>query len=1059
LDPGSPLYNEPVLLLRFAGFLDESTLQQALGEILRRHEVLRTTFTEKNGKPYQVIHPLVNLPLCHIDLQALSESEQEAEVDRLALEEAWHPFDLRQGPLFRATLLRLEEERHVLLIARHHIVFDGGSLGILIQELVSHYDAFVHGSPSPLPDLEIQYADFALWQKKWVEKNVQEAQLAYWKERLKKPPEIQLLSDAPISPIRDYEGGRESVVLGQSLVESLENLSRQQESTLFMTLLAAFQVLLFRWSGQEDIIIGTPIARRDRMEVQPLIGYFLNTLVLRTDLGRNPNFLELLKRVRGTALSAYAHQDLPFGKLVETLKPERCPGRNPFFDVWINFREVPRGARKFGDLSISEIKLIEPISKFWMTLYIEEHDDGFHLELVYQRAMFSQASMVGFLAQLEFLLEQIVADPQKPIDSYSLVTAKAKRFLPDPSVPLAPPKQDLVMAMFSDCKAQFPTHPAVCQNQRVWTYEELDTRVQGLAETLARRGLQKGEVVGLLGPSSFGLIVSMMAVLLRGGIFLTLDSNLPLHRLLIMVREARSRHLVLIGDHPLEEMSFQEANFQTVTRVSSFEGLPENVDEGRQAQTLPQVDPEDPAYIFFTSGTTGMPKGVLGSHKGLSHFVNWERETFSVGPHDRVAQLIGLSFDALLRDVFVPLTSGAALCLPDDSDGIGSYRVFSWLEKERISIAHTVPSLAYSWLDDHTTGLTLRTLRCLFFAGEPLTGVFVRRWREAFPESGVIINLYGPTETTMVKCFFMVPQEIPQGMLPGGKPLPDTQVLVLSGHNTLCGPGEVGEIVLRTPFRTLGYINGSADNDAPFVNNPFRNDPQDLIYRTGDRGRYRPDGLMEVLGRMDHQVKIHGVRVELDEISAVLEQHQSVQSAVVLAREDKPGLIRLVAYICLPGDHTLPSVQLRDFLRERLPLTMIPSIFVVLETLPLTPSGKVDRRALPVPDEQDGSQKEVGSVPPRTEMERLLAEIWCEELGIEEVSVYDNFFDLGGHSLLSIKVIARLEDLLGWSLNPREFLYQSLGQVAVTCETRKAEGCPSKRSSSIWRRFVGMMGR
>jgi amino acid adenylation domain-containing protein len=533
----------------------------------------------------------------------------------------------------------------------------------------------------------------------------------------------------------------------------------------------------------------------------------------------------------------------------------------------------------------------------------------------------------------------------------------------------------------------------------------------------------------------------MMAAFLSGGVLLPIDPTLPLNRQRLMLREAEAKYILCSDDRRLEAELAEEFAALPVIRVDFDSGRPVGP-EGSwnlDAIRLPALAPEDPAYIFFTSGTTGVPKGVLGLHKGLSQFLAWQRETFDIGPGDRSAQLTALSFDVILRDVFTPLTSGATLCLPEKEDDLAPDQVLRWLEREDITMLHIVPARAQSWLAQVSADVSLHTLRWAFFAGEALTEGLVRRWRQTFPEAGQVVNLYGPTETTMVKCFYQVPGQIPPGVQPVGWSLPESQALVFGENNQLCGVGEPGEIVLRTPFRTLGYLNAPEENARRFIPNPYRDDEADLLYRTGDLGRYRPDGALEILGRTDHQVKIRGVRIEPDEVNAVLSQYPAVTASVVIACQDAQGQNSLAGYVVPSEPDQISIPELRSHLSSQLPAVMVPSAFVFLERLPLTPNGKVDRRALPPPDHR-AARVEESLVAPRTPVEEALAEIWSQLLGLERVGIRDSFFDLGGHSLLATQVVARVRDTFQIDLPLRRFFQTpTVADLAVVVLQMQAE--------------------
>ncbi|MFN6500470.1 MAG: amino acid adenylation domain-containing protein [Nostoc sp. DedQUE01] len=1009
---------------RLRGELNVGVLQQALDAIVVHHEALRTNFIKSpDGSPIQVISKPRS-----VELKVIKVTQEQAEF--LLTQEAQPPFNLESDLMLRATLLQIEEHEQILLLVMHHIASDGWSMGILWQQLVAVYEAFLNGKLSPLAKLPIQYADFAVWQHQWLSGEILSSQVNYWKTQLTGANTVlELPTDRPRPPVQTYQGAAQSLMLPQSLSASLTELSRQEGVTLFMTLLAAFGTILHRYSGQEDILIGSPIAGRNRSEIEGLIGFFINTVVLRTDFSGNPSFRSVLSRVRQMALGAYAHQDMPFEKLVEELQPERDTSRNPLFQVWFNMLNLRDIQLEIPGVAVEPIPMLETASKFDLTLYVTEHNQGIKLDLVYNTDLFTPERMMEMLYQFHHLLNQIVAAPENQISLYSLVTPQARFLLPEPKAVLPEPEYELVTTMFTSWVNSVPENSALHQGSRTWNYGQLGKIAQGLAEALLSQGVQRGDVVAVFGTRSFGLIASMTAVLLSGGVLLTLDPKLSTdtfgglcQRHQLMLREAKAKYILYIDSQTQQDRDIAESLISICVNPDTGEiiNLPQS---STQTVNLPQITGDDAAYIFFTSGTTGVPKGVLGCHKGMAHFLNWQRQTFKIGQQDRVAQLTGLSFDVVLRDIFLPLTSGATLYLPEEGDNLEPTRILRYLEDERISVLHTVPSLAESWLANVPSGVFLRNLRWLFFAGEPLKETLVLRWRDAFPESGEIVNLYGPTETTLAKCYYRIPIECTPGVQPVGSSLPETQALVFTPNHQPCGIGEPGEIVIRTPFRSLGYINAQQENRSRFVKNPFGNDEEDLLYYTGDRGCYRPDGSLEILGRKDHQVKIRGIRIEPGEIETVLAQHPDVLQTVVIAREDVPGDLRLVAYIIPNQDSVITISEIRRFLSTKLPQYMLPSAFVLLEAMPLTPNGKVNRRALPAPD-LSRQEPEGTFVAPRNEVERQLTEIWEQLLGVQPIGIQDNFFELGGHSLLAVKLFWQIEKTFNQNL-PLAILFQS----------------------------------
>jgi len=1013
LEPGSYAYHI-CKAIRLRGALDGEGLRQALDAIVERHEPLRTCFVAPDGVPRQAILPHQPFVMPLVDLSGRSPADQEAALQQILTQEEQRPFDLTTDVMLRATLVRLQAEEHVLQVVVHHIASDGLSMEVLFRELRELYQSFRDGQSNPLPALAVQYADFAEWQRQWFSGEVLEQHLAYWKETLQGITPLELPTDYPRPATQTYSGQSHTRLLSGNLAQALKRVSQQEGATLFMTLLAAFNLLLGRLAGQEDVVVGTPIAERDRPELEPLIGFFINTVVLRTDLSQEPSFRELLGRVRKAALGAYAHQAMPFEKLVEELHPERDLSRTPIFQVWFNMFNFEGIPVELADLQVESLSIAEPASKFDLTLYVGEKGDELWVNLVSNADLFSAARMDEVLAQFEHLLVQIAQNPAQPIAAYSLVTPQAQSLLPSPQLALPEPYQTPVPVLIQQWAKDQPQQVAIAQGDQTWTYEELVSRATAIAQELIYQGVQPGQRVAVTGDRSFGLMASLLGVFLSGGVLLTLDPALPLNRQQIMLDTAEAGILITVAPTPTASMDL--AVLLGHLRVAPDTGKPLQGDFSGVAELpLPTLSPDQPAYVFFTSGTTGTPKGVLGVHKGLAHFLDWQRQTFSIGMGDRVAQRTGLSFDVVLRDIFLPLTSGATLCLPCPEDEATPTSMLSWLEEQRITVMHLVPTLAKTWLMEMSPGVTLQHLRWTFFAGEPLSAQLVQQWRTTFPQTGALINLYGPTETTLAKCYHRVDHPPLPGVQPVGRPLPQTQALVLSTTHQLCGIGEVGEIVLRTPFRTLGYLNASQEQQSRFAPNPFRQDEQDLLYYTGDLGRYRPDGVLDILGRRDHQVKIRGVRIELGEIEAALNRHPSVKQCVVMAREDEPGDKRLVAYVVTHAPEQADPREWRQFLQQTLMNSMVPSAFIPMETIPMTPNGKIDRRALPKPQVADVAIAET-YVAPRTPVEQQLTQIWSDLLGIHPIGVTDNFFDVGGHSLLAVRLTSQIEKQFGVKL-------------------------------------------
>jgi len=645
-----------------------------------------------------------------------------------------------------------------------------------------------------------------------------------------------------------------------------------------------------------------------------------------------------------------------------------------------------------------------------VTLTLDDEGSGLVLRLGYNGHHFRKERMIEWLAQYQLLVEQASKSPSESVLDYSLVTQLGRAMLPDPSRPIEKPRYPLLTDAFVACAEKRPRAVAIRQSGRAWTYSELDQASAALAENLCQRGVSAGDVIAVTGQRSFAIVSSMLGVFRSGGILLTIDPKLPLERQKVMLEQTASKYLVCVGSAcDLAASSVEVIPVDAMTGAVGGTTM-----DGALAARLPILDPGSPAYVFFTSGSTGIPKAVLGRHEGLGHFLDWQRRTFEIQPDDRASQLTALSFDVVLRDMFLALTSGATLCIPAEGDVIDPSKILTWMETEGITVLHVVPSLARLWLSQVPPGVRLPQLRRVFFAGEPLTDVLVDRFREAFGNKAMVTNLYGPTETTLAKCYHRVADPEP-GVQPIGRPQPQTQVLILNRRLVLCGLNESGEIAIRTPFRTLGYLNSPEANSRVFIANPFRRDPDDLVYLTGDTGRYRTDGLIEILGRIDNQVKIRGMRVEPGEIEATLGHHPAVREAVVAARDDSTGGKVLAAYLVLkqhPGPSSLARqvAEIREFLRARLAEHMVPAAFVVLDALPLNPNGKVNKKALPAPDRTAFSGCDYA--PPRDDLERELVAIWGRLLKLERVGIDDRFFDLGGHSLLAVQLAQAVESEL-----------------------------------------------
>jgi amino acid adenylation domain-containing protein len=1029
------IYHIPVAL-RLPGRLDIPALGHALDDVIQRHETLRTRFETTPDGPRQVVMTVSPLDLAARDLSPTEQSIADQSILAAIHAELDRPMDLVAGPPMRVALLRVAPEDHVLVLVVHHIAFDAQSLDLIQRELAALYAGYANGSPAHLAPPPIRYRDYAAWQR--AELSDPAAAVAHWRERLAGLAVLDLPVDVPAPANPRFGGEQLTAEIPADVMARLRQLAREAKTTVYAVLVAAFDVVLARHTGLEDIAIGVPASLRDRPELEHVVGVFLNMLVLRCDLSGRPTFRTVVARVREALLDAYAHQDLPFEKLVEELKPERSTSRVPFFDAVVNVLPPSRPGR-FGELRCTPVEVPDRYSGYAVTLYLEEGDAA-RLHLVYQTERFGRERMRHLLEQLVALLDRSSAAPDTDCYGYSLVTDSARDLLPDPTQPLELPTYPPVTGTIAAAAERTPDAPAIRYGTRFWTYRQLVTAVDELAARLRATGHRPGDVVAIVGEPSFGYIAAFLAVFAARLVALPMDREVPVARQRELLSVGAAQRLLLVGElGPAAELS--ERAEVPVNRIAADGGTDDLPAPAAGVVGSDPVSPGDAAYIYFTSGTSGTPKGILGQHNTLSHLITWERETFEIGPGDRCGLTTRLLFDMVLRDIFTTLTSGATLCIPPDETLIlDPPAALRWLAEERITFLHIVPTLAARWLERVPPDAQLPDMRWVYFAGEPLTEQLVRGWREAFaPGGGTAVNYYGTTET-MVRTYHVVPPEPSPGVQSVGIPLPHCQTVLVNPDGLLCGIDEVGDVLLRSRIYTRGYLNAPDEQRIRFAPNPFReNDPPDVGYVTGDVGRYLPDGTVEVFGRVDDQVKINGVRIEPAEVQAAVCRHPDVASAVVVTRE-RDGQPTLVGYVVPRADAGITTSALRGYLRQRLPEVMIPGAFVTLAELPALPNGKVDKKSLPPPrisrDDDDVADL-------RTDLERTLAETWAQTLGVDRVGRYDNFFDLGGHSLKVVDAVARIRDKLGVEVPLRLMFEQpTLSGLAEAVDRLRTESVP-----------------
>lgn len=1067
---GSPVFNVP-MAVRFRSAVDPAVLQRCVNEIVRRHEVFRTRFLTRDGKPSPEISAHVDSTLDLIDLTSLPESKRETECQKLTKAEALRPFDLERGPLLRTTLIKLGDQESVFLLTMHHIVSDGWSILIFFRELATLYDAFAKGGPSPLTEPSIQYADYALWQRDWLRGDVLERQLSYWKNQLGGDlPVIDLPADRPRPAVQTYPGDRVTLTLPEKLTGALMALSQRESATLFMTLLAAFKVLLQRYTGQDDIIIGSPIANRPRTETERLIGFFLNNLALRSDLSADPDFRQLLARVRRTALDAYANQDVPFEKLIEELKPERDLSRTSIFQVYFNLFsfadqiDLPNGdSVSFVD---AWLQSEEDLAKFDLTLYAGVGQKEIKLAFLYNTDLFARTRIEQMAEQFNYLLTQIVERPDEKISKLSLVTLGAAEVLPNPIEPLRAHREKAIHEIFSEQAQRRPDKTAVADTNESWSYQALDSRSNQLANYLRAGGVRAGDVVAIYGHRSLALVWAILAVLKAGAAFLILDPDYPVDRLLSCLEIAGPRGLLQLEragmlpevlDRFVDTLNCCRLELATRTDSLVAEVL---ANYSIENPTVP-ITSDDLAYIAFTSGSSGKPKGVMGRHGPLTLFTSWATDKFGLNEQDRFSMLSGLAHDPLHRDVFTPLQLGGTVCIPDQEDIESPARLRAWMKRQQITVANLTPAMSQLLSEGATAGEQIDSLRYSFLVGDVLRKRDVARLKQTAPQI-TCVNLYGATETQRAVGHFVVPDdlsELDKEVLPLGCGIRDVQLLVLNDAQQLCGFGEAGEVYFRSPHLAKGYLGDQALTSERFIQSPFTlpsgdrsaeaehaggvrtGAAGDRLYRTGDLGRYLPDGNVEHLGRADRQVKIRGFRIEPGEIEATLTNHPDISEAAVIVHQHESGETTLVAYVV--ADQEIDTSTLRQYVGQKLPAYMVPSAFVTLDALPLTPNRKLDRRALPIPGQLQRAP--VGQqAKPRSEAEHALVEIWKEVLSLDEVGIHENFFDLGGHSLMAVRLFAVMEKQFGKHL-PLATLFQAptIAQLAELLEADKSIKCSS----------------
>jgi natural product biosynthesis luciferase-like monooxygenase protein/amino acid adenylation domain-containing protein len=1041
LGPGSIAYNVSAAV-RLEGSLDLSALEQSFNKIIRRHETLRTTFALAGDQPVQVVVPELKLTLAIEELVHLEQSEREAEALRITKAEFRRPFDLKTGPLLRARVLRLGQDEHLILFTLHHIVSDEWSRGVLVGEMATLYEACLSGRPARLPELPIQYGDYAVWQRKYLQGEVLEQHVAYWTEQLSGLPVLELPADRPRPAVHSFRGANYVFELSSDLSDKLKRLSQGQNATLFMTLMAAWQALLHRYTGQLEIVVGTPVANRQRVELENLIGFFVNTLALRTDVSGDPSFRELLLRVREVALEAYAHQDLPFEKVVEELQPVRDLSRNPLVQVVLVLQDSTMKSLQLPGLSITAVEVPAETTRFDLELHISEQNSGLRASLIYSTELFVDDTIARMAAHFERLLEGIVADPEQRLSQLPLLRqADWEQLHSEWNRTIAEYPSHCLHELFASQVTRTPDSVAVKFEQQELSYRELNRRANQLAHYLQARGVKAESRVAICLERSLEMVVSVLAVLKAGGAYVPLDPAYPAQRLRLMMEDADA--VLLLTEEELGGWLGEGEDVQACQLICLNQQW-DAISRESEADVASETSAENLAYVIYTSGSTGRPKGVGVTHGNVSRLFAATQSWFHFDENDTWTLYHSFAFDFSVWELWGALLFGGRLVIVPYLISRSPATFYDLLCKEAVTVLNQTPSAFYQLIEaDATAGATGKlALRFIIFGGEALDLRNLEPWFEKHgDQSPKLINMYGITETTVHVTYRLLAAtdvNLASSSVIGA-PIPDLRVYVLDEHLQPVPVDVPSQMYVGGGGVARGYLNHPDLTAERFIPDPFAGQPGARMYQTGDLARSRSGRDMEYLGRMDHQVKIRGFRIELGEIESALACHPAVRQNVVIAMDGSAGDKRLVAYV-VANEQPGPTIgELRSFLRDRLPYYMAPAAFVFIEALPLTSNGKLDRRALPAPGTVRPELDEA-FVAPETPEEKALAEIWARVLGLERVGIDDNFFALGGDSIRSIQVLSGAQQSgLNFSLQ-QLFQHQTIRELAQVLSVTEPGG-------------------
>ena len=1026
-------YNLP-LALQISGSLNISVLEQVITEIVRRHEILRTNFQQIEGKNLQVIRPEINISLQVINLEQITAKQQLQNVERLINQETDKIFNLSEDDLFQSTLYQLNQNSYILLLNMHHIISDGWSIGILLQELSTLYGAYLAGNKSPLPDLQIQYADYAIWQKEKFTSEIREKQLNYWKQQLADiPPLLELPTDKPRPPIQSFRGGIWEFSINSNLSQKIRTLTQQSDATLFMTMLAAFVILLYRCSGQDDILIGSPMAGRNRQEIQSLIGYFVNTVVLRTKLTGNPNFREILNQVRQVATDAHNYQDIPYNQVVEALNPQRNLSYNPVFQILFDLQHSLTDKLQLPGLTLQPFLGEHSTSKFDLSLIIEDRGTELIGAWEYSSDLFTQEAISRITENFQTLLNGIVNNPETPINQLPIISAFEQQQILEKwnNTQQDYPESFCIHELFTQQVIKTPDAIAVKFGNQQLTYTQLNQKANQLANYLQNCGVTSEVLVGLYLERSLDILIAILAILKAGGAYLPLDPKYPQTRLTDILNDSQVS-IILTQEKLLTSLSSPLPRGETP--LTPYQGKIILLDTDltiisqQNIETpISAIKPDNLAYVIYTSGSTGKPKGVMITHQNIVNHATSIIDKYQINSHDRILQFTTFIFDVAAEEIFPAWLSGATLIICPQEMVTNLIEFSQFLAQESLTVVNLPTPYWQEWVleIDRKVSQIPDSLRLVITGSDQVLPEKLALWQKLVTEKRQNIqwiNAYGLTETTITSTVYQLPvnyQLNTTHSVPIGRPIANTEIYILDQNLQPVPIGIPGELHIGGAGLARGYLNRKQLTNEKFISNPISSSKSSRLYKTGDLARYLPDGNIEFLGRIDYQVKIRGFRIELGEIEAVLAQHPLVKSSAVIVREIQPGNKQLVAYV-VTEDHSNIQQDLRSFLKQNLPDYMLPAFFVRLAELPLTPTGKINRRALSALMLE--LNHEIDYILPRNPLEQKLAEIWCQVLGLEKVSVEENFFNLGGHSLATIQIISRIRETLKIDL-PLQYLF------------------------------------